>query len=78
MLKYFKLIMSKNKKSELKQAKLFDFKNEESQKKFSQLTENCEKLRECFTGNGSPKAQTDRFFKVLNNTFHQAFKKIRI
>ena len=57
---------------------LFDFKNEESQKKFSEITENCEKLRLCFSGNSSPKAQTDRFFKVLNNTFYQAFKKIRI
>ena len=57
---------------------IFDFKNAESLKTFSELTENCDKLRKCFTGSHSPKAATDKFFKVINETFHKSFKKIRI
>ena len=57
---------------------IFDFKNQESLDKFSEITNNSEKLRTCFKGNVSTKAATDKFFKTLNDTFHVAFKKIRI
>ena len=57
---------------------IFDFKNEESQQKFFELTDNSEKLRNCFQGISSPKVATDKFLKTLNDTFHLAFKKIRI
>ena len=57
---------------------MFDFRNEESMKKFSEVTNNCEKLRNCFNTNLPPSAAFERFFKTLNNTFHLAFKKIRI
>ena len=57
---------------------MFDFKNEDSQKKFFEVTNNCWKLRNCFDGQLAPKMSTDRFFKTLNNVFHTVFKKIRI
>ena len=57
---------------------IFDFKDEESQQKFFKMTNNSEKLRNCFQETTTPKAATDKFFKTLNDTFHLAFKKIRI
>ena len=57
---------------------IFDFKSEESQQKFFELTDNSDKLRNCFQGISSPKIATDKFLKTLNDTFHLAFKKIRI
>ena len=57
---------------------IFDFKNQESLDKFSEITNNSEKLWTCFKGNVSTKAATDKFFKTLNDTFHAAFKKIKI
>lgn len=57
---------------------IFDFKDEESLNKFTELTSNSEKLSTCFESGLSPKAASDKFYKSLNDTFHRAFKKIRI
>ena len=45
---------------------------------FSEITNNCKKLRNCFDGNLPQSDAFDKFSKSLNNTFHLAFKKIRI
>ena len=57
---------------------IFDFRNAEYQKKFTDLTEDCQELRTCFTGDKSPKSKSANFFKILDNKFHRSFKKIRI
>ena len=61
---------------------MFDFKNTESQKTFTELTNNSEKLRtifsRCIKGKLEPKVASDKFFKTLNDIFHASFKKIRI
>ena len=64
-------------KSSVRQ-EMFDFRNEESMRNFSEITNNCKKLRNCFDGNLSQSDAFDKFSKSLNNTFHLAFKKIRI
>ena len=57
---------------------IFDFKKHGSLQKFTEITNNSEKLRTCLKGNVSTKAATDKFFKTLNDTLHASFKKIRI
>ena len=42
---------------------IFDFKNAESLKTFSELTDNCDKMQKCFTGSHSPKLQPTSFSK---------------
>ena len=67
-----------SRKQSVTRCEMFDFKNTESLAKYKELTNDSEKLRNCFDGNVPPKTAFDRFFKQLNNTFHRTFKKIRI
>ena len=58
---------------------MFNFKNPECQKMFFEVTSKTDKLSKCFkVSEESFEKQSKRFFKVLNQTFHQCFKKIRI
>ena len=58
---------------------IFNFKDAECQQKFFQVTENTTKLSSSFENDDENfMKQCSRFFKTLNGTFHQCFKKIRI
>ena len=57
---------------------LFNFKDLNAQKLFSQITNNSEKLRACIGGRVSNKNTANKFYKTLEDIFHTAFKKIRI
>ena len=57
---------------------IFNLKNTECQQKFLEVTENTNKLSSCFSQGNSFLDQTSKFFKTLDGTFHQCFKKIRI
>ena len=52
-------------------------KNIESQKKFTELTENGTTLRTSLLGKRSPKSKA-RFFKDFDNIIHRSFKKIKL
>ena len=57
---------------------IFNFKNKECQKYFFEVTDSSEKLSSCFQSTNSFEGQAASFFKNLNRTFYQSFKKIRI
>ena len=47
------------------------------QKRFFEITNDSEKLRECFKSEDMFLNQASRFEKTLNGVFHQSFEKIR-
>ena len=57
---------------------IFNFKNTECQQKFFEVTDNSSKLSSCFSQCGNFIENTSKFVKILNGTFHQCFRKIRI
>ena len=57
---------------------IFNFRNEGCQKKFFEVTDNTNKLSSCFQSEFNFEKQSSNFFKTLNGTFQQCFKKIRI
>jgi hypothetical protein len=57
---------------------IFNFKNTECQQKFYEVTQNTHKLSSCFRPGENFLDQSSKFFKTLDGTFHQCFKKIRI
>ena len=65
-----------NKKKE-ERMELFNFKNQECQEVFHQLTETKSELLDCFQNDNEFKNQTTQWFKKLNGYFYQSFKKIR-
>ena len=56
----------------------FNFRNSECQKVFHQITNQSEKLINCFDNNQTLSQQCNKWFKELNSIFHQSFKKIRM
>ena len=58
--------------------KNYNFRNEVCQKKFFEVTDNTNKLSSCFQSEFNFEKQSSNFFKTLNGTFQQCFKKIRI
>ena len=64
----FNLTFSKARAAERRE--IFDFKNAASQKRFSEITADCQQLKSCFKQNQSPKVATDNFLKSLNSIFH--------
>ena len=53
---------------------IFNFKNIECQKQFHKVTNNTNKLSQCFkSSDNNFVKQSNNFFKVLNQTFHQCF-----
>ena len=57
---------------------IFNFKNREFQNSFFEVTDRTTKLSGCFQSNSSFLSQSNKFFKTLNQTFHQSYKKIRM
>ena len=58
---------------------VFNFKNQECRKKFFEVSNNTNKFSLCFEENeGDFPKQANKFFRTLNGTFHECFKKIRI
>ena len=57
---------------------IFQFKNQESQKLFKDLTTNTKEFTNCFDNNLDFDVQSKNWRKVLDNFFHKAFKKIRV
>ena len=56
----------------------FNFRNSECQKVFHQITNQSEKLIDCFNNKQTLSQQCNKWFKELNSIFHQSFKKIRV
>ena len=56
----------------------FQFKCEESKKLFQKMTSSTSKFTSCFENNRNFENNSNSFFKKLNRTFHQCFKKVRI
>ena len=67
-----------SKQSRKVREEFFKFKCVESQKLFYEETSSSATLSSCFTVHGNYKTEANRFFKLLNGTFHKCFKKIRI
>ena len=65
------------KKNKLRR-EVFNFKDKESQKKFYDVTNMTTKFKDIFEGEGDIEQHVNKFYKVLDDTFHQSFKKIRI
>ena len=65
-------------KYQAKKEEIFNFRNPDCQQKFFEVTENTTKLSSCFNPVGDFLKQTTKFYKTLDGTFHQSFKKIRI
>ena len=64
------------KKSERRE--LFNFKNEECQQTFFNLTNQTNKFTECFQDGNPFEKQATNWWKILNDFFHQSFRKVRI
>lgn len=66
-------------KRKQERTELFNFKNEECQKAFFNLTSETTKLSECFQDDDQPfEKQARKWEKTLDDIFHQTFKKIRV
>ena len=57
---------------------MFNLKNPDCKMKFKEVTNNSQKLRQCFVPTLSFPDQCNRFFKSLDDIIHQCFKKVRI
>ena len=55
----------------------FNFKNSDCQEKFKELTNSTVKLTSCFENDFALEKQCSKWFKELNEIFHQSFDKIR-
>ena len=55
----------------------FNFKNAECQAKFKELTTSTVNLTTCFENDLTLDKQCNKWFKELNEIFHQSFNKIR-
>ena len=57
---------------------IFNFKNNDCQQTFFDLTENSTTLSQCFINDDNIQDQSNRWIKKLNGLFQQSFKKIRM
>ena len=57
---------------------IFEFRNQESQMLFKQLTSNTKEFSNCFNNNLDFEKQARNWRKLLDKYFHKSFKKVRI
>ena len=57
---------------------IFNFKDKDAQKYFYQTTNISTKFRSCFVPGKSFEESVNKYYKTLDDSFHQCFKKIRI
>ena len=57
---------------------IFNLKNPECQTKFTDVTNNSLKLKQCFESNLSFPDKCNKFFKSLDDIIHQCFRKVRV
>ena len=57
---------------------VFNLKNPECQAKFTEVTSNSKKLKNCFTNNASFPEQCNKFIKSFEDVLHQCFKKVKV
>ena len=58
---------------------VFNFKNSECRQNFFEVTSNTNRFTACFEGGNENFAkQSKKFFKTLNGTFYECFRKVRI
>ena len=65
-------------KAKPRRIEFFDFKEENGQRMFFNITDKSSKFTKCFNEGDSFERQTSSFFTCLKSTIHQSFKKIRI
>ena len=65
------------KKNEVRR-EVFNFNDKESQNRYYEVTSNGDKFSNIFNGKGTIEKQVNKFYKNLDDIFHQCFKKIRI
>ena len=66
------------KKKSIVHKELFNFKDTEGQKHFYELTNLSTKFKTCFSDCRTLEQNVNKYFKALDYTFHQCFKKVRI
>ena len=57
---------------------VFNLKNPVCQAKFTEVTNNSQKLKECFLNTLSFPEKCNKFFKTFDDILHQCFRKIRV
>ena len=67
----------KPKKSEVRK-EIFDFKNKDAQKRSLHITSLSGKFSSCFDPKKPFEQNVNKFYKTLDDTFHQCFEKYRI
>ena len=75
---YGKFSLKYNTKKKFLRREIFDFKNKEGQKLFYEATNLTKKFDNCFDHKNPIKENVNRYYKALDDLFHQNFKKIRI
>ena len=75
---YGKFTLKYNSKKNVVRREVFDFKDKDSQKKFHELTNITSKFEGIFESDRPIEQNVNKFYKTLDDAFHQCFKKIRI
>ena len=71
-------IKYRNLNSNRPRKEVFNLKNPECQSKFTEVTNDSQKLRKCFNPTQNFNDQCNNFFKSLDDILHQCFRKIRV
>ena len=75
---FSKYCITFNRKPRKIRTEIFQFKCEESKRKFYEETSSNSRLSSCFSSSHDFESGANKFFKLLNRLFHKCFKKIRI
>ena len=71
----FKVEVKENKPA---RREIFKLRDAEGLMKFSELTENCDRLRKCIRETDGVEENCNRWYKEIEKILHQSFRKIRI
>ena len=75
---YAEFTLQYNVKKPAVRKEIFNFKDKACQKKFFEVTSFAGKFGSCFNPSRSVDENINKFYKSLDDTFHQCFKKVRI
>ena len=65
-------------KKNIVRKEIFNFKDKEAQKYFNTVTSISSKLQDCFAKDNMIHENVNKYYKTLDDIFHQCFKKIRV
>ena len=75
---YGKFKLKYTTKKSFTRREIFDFKIKEGQRMFFEATNISNRFSECFDPLKPVEENVNRYYKTLDDAFHQSFKKIRI